>query len=126
MWEVTPSGFGQIHRTLLEHTFSIVGVPERPTPEVMTTYIEAKIFNGADGTQGGYGPVYGSWIFPIALFSETLDTFQDGIPQIAIHGTHIPDQVGQELSSGCVRIPNSVINRLAEILELGTPVSIIA
>ncbi len=116
-------------RKLLHHAQSIVGRPDRPTPEVASTFVTAKIFNNNKSrSQGGQGAAYGSWIFTIALFSDTLTEFGGGTPQVAIHGTNEPEKIGDTEfrgSSGCVRLHNNVIDNLAAIIEVGTPVSII-
>ena len=108
---------------VFSHTLAIVGKPARPTPSLGLTYIEAKLSN-FDGSP--YGAAYGSRIFALAAFSETLEQFSGGVPQLAIHGTNVPQKVGQALSSGCIRIPNGVIDELNEVLMVGTPVTIIA
>lgn len=114
-------------RTLISHALAIIGTPSRPTPIVATTYIEAKIKNiPTDKASGGWGITYGTWILPLAAYSDELTEFQGGSPQVAIHGTNLPGNVGQALSSGCIRVENSVIELMAEMLPIGTPVSIIA
>lgn len=114
-------------RRLVSHSFAIIGGPSNPTPPIVTTYIEAKLFNmPAARAQGGFGPVYGTWIFPLAAFSDTLTEFGGSIPQIAIHGTDVPNMLGENISFGCIRLENSVIEQLAAMLPIGTPVSIIA
>ncbi len=128
VWEgEAPLEGGADKRKLLHHVPVIIGTPSRPTPEAMNTFVSAKIFNNKKTkSEGGYGSAYGSWIFPIALFSDTLEAFDGGTPQVAIHGTNVPEKLGRALSSGCVRVDNDVIDDLAEIIEIGTPVSIIA
>jgi lipoprotein-anchoring transpeptidase ErfK/SrfK len=48
-----------------------------------------------------------------------------GLPAIAIHGTNQPGLIGEEVSNGCVGIPNELLEPLAETVPLGTPVSIV-
>jgi lipoprotein-anchoring transpeptidase ErfK/SrfK len=55
-----------------------------------------------------------------------LDMFDGGLPEIAIHGTNQPELMGQARSNGCIRLPNDAIQRLAEVVPLGTPVEIVA
>lgn len=69
---------------------------------------------------------YGSYILGLSGFSETLDSFNGAEPAIAIHGTNRPDQIGEEVSNGCIRIPNELVELLAETVPLGTPVSVVA
>ena len=120
-------------KEVFSHTLSIVGKPANPTPSLGLTYIEAKLPNlellndEGEGTgETPYGPAYGSRIFALAAFSETLEQFNEGVPQLAIHGTNVPQRVGEALSSGCIRIPNEVIDELSKVLMVGTPVTIIA
>ncbi len=69
---------------------------------------------------------YGPWILALSGFSEVLETFDGGLPALALHGTDEPAEIGNALSSGCVRVPNDVITALAEMVPLGTPVTIVA
>ena len=71
------------------------------------------------------GP-YGPWILGVSAFSETLETFDGGVPVIGLHGTNQPFLLGQAASNGCVRMPNEVVDQLARTLPLGTPVEITA
>lgn len=69
---------------------------------------------------------YGPFVIPLNGYSEQLDTFDGGVPVIAMHGTSRPDLLGQAASNGCVRLPNEVITQLEEQLPLGTQVEIYA
>jgi len=69
---------------------------------------------------------YGPWILALSGFSEVLETFDGGLPALALHGTDEPAEIGNALSSGCVRVPNDVITTLAETVPLGTPVTVVA
>ena len=48
------------------------------------------------------------------------------MPRIALHGTHIPERVGEALSNGCIRIPNDIVETIARQAPLGTVVNIVA
>ncbi len=102
---------------LIASTEAVIGREAAPTP-LGTYFINDKV-------EGDHG-VYGSWILSLSAFSETLETFDNGLPVIAIHGTNSPELVGQALSSGCVRVPDDVIQFLADELPLGTRVDIVA
>jgi lipoprotein-anchoring transpeptidase ErfK/SrfK len=109
----------------------ILGTPETPTPtgrfyvtdpvncnkEVVPGYPVAQ----CDGA-------YGAFAIGTSGLSEKLDTFAGTIPQIALHGTSLPDsELGKNLSNGCVRMNNDVIIAIAKITPLhGTPVTITA
>ena len=103
-------------RKLLDEPVA-VGSSATPTP-VGEFYVDISVVNPI-------GP-YGDHMLSVAGFSDVLHTFGGGIGQIAIHGWHDPSVVGQAVSNGCVRMPNDVIRRLAEITPVGTPVSIVA
>lgn len=71
------------------------------------------------------GP-YGVLAFGLNGFSTTLDSFNGREPVIGIHGTNQPQLLGQDVSSGCIRLSNDAITRLAGTVPTGTPVDIIA
>lgn len=100
---------------------SVAGRESRPTP-VVRSYIDEKI---PGNTQG---PAYGDWVLSIAAFSEALGTFGGGgaMPKLALHGTDQPELMGQYVSSGCVRVPNEIVSKIADLVPVGTPVDIIA
>jgi lipoprotein-anchoring transpeptidase ErfK/SrfK len=92
-----------------------IGAPDSPTPEG-EFYVTDKLQD--PDPDGAYGP------FALGLSgrSEVLTDFAGGDGQIGIHGTNDPSSIGQDVSHGCVRVPNEVITRLNELLPLGTPV----
>lgn len=69
---------------------------------------------------------YGSWVFSTNGYSDTLETFNDGLPVFAVHGTPYDDQIGSDISNGCVRVPNRAIELMAEKVPMGTPVEVVA
>ncbi len=100
-------------------TKAVTGKTSTPTP-LGTFYVRDII--AQDDPGGSFGP----YILALSGFSEVLETFQGGLPALAIHGTDNPGQIGSERSAGCVRIPNDLITVLAESVPLGTPVTVIA
>jgi len=100
-------------------TKAVTGAPRTPTP-VGTFFVRDIIKKDYAG--GGYGP----YILALSGFSETLETFNGGLPAIAIHGTNNQNLFGQYRSNGCVRIPNDLVTQLATSVPLGTPVTIVA
>jgi hypothetical protein len=70
---------------------------------------------------GAYGP----YAFGTSAFSKVLYHFGGGPGQIGIHGTDEHASVGQSVSHGCIRLRNRDIVRLAHLLPLGTPVTIV-
>lgn len=57
---------------------------------------------------------------PLGAFALNL-----GWPSYVIHGTNKPDGVGRRVSHGCLRLYPEDIERLFDLVEVGTPVSII-
>ena len=102
---------------VIAETQAVIGTSSTPTP-LGTFFIAAKRRNPQD--EAYLGP----WALALSAYSEVYDTFDGGIPVIAIHGTTNPEQVGQSRSNGCIRVPNDVINFLAEYVPLGAPVTI--
>ena len=94
-----------------------IGTPSTPTPRG-NYYID-----GAVRTPDP-GGVYGPFQLSVAAFSEVLMTFGSGVGQIAMHGTNAPSLIGSDVSNGCLRMNNADITRLANTVEIGTPVQI--
>lgn len=92
-----------------------VGSEDSPTP-VGAFYVTDKLQD--PNPDGAYGP------FALGLSgrSDVLTDFAGGDGQIGIHGTNDPSSIGQDVSHGCIRVPNEVIVQLNELLPLGTPV----
>jgi len=67
---------------------------------------------------------YGVFALGISGYSDVLTSFKGGTGQLAVHGTGNPGQVGQNISNGCVRVPNDIIVQIADQAPLGTPVII--
>lgn len=44
---------------------------------------------------------------------------------IGIHGTHDPDSIGSNATEGCVRMKNEELIDFAEMIDIGTPVTIL-
>jgi len=99
---------------------TVIGKPETPTPPgryYVTDPVDLSTRRGSD---------YGAFALGISGFSDVLLEFEDGPGQLAVHGTPRPEEVGQDLSNGCIRVPDDVILKIAELVPLGTPVTITA
>ena len=96
----------------------VIGKDATYTP-VGHFYINEKI------EQSNPGGAYGPWILSTNAYSESLDTFDGGLPVVAFHGTNQPELIGSQASNGCIRMPNDVVTQLAETLPAGTPVEIV-
>ena len=107
---------------LVISTRAIVGKSATPTPR-LRGYIVEKLPNHS---QQNASVVLGDWVLMLSFFSGALDSFSGGLPRIALHGTHIPERVGEALSNGCIRIPNNIIETIARTAPLGTVVSVVA
>ncbi len=105
--------------TLVFETRVVVGRASTPTP-LGRFFINASI--PQTNQRGAYGPL----ILSVSAFSEVLDTFDGGIPEIALHGTNQPMLVGQAASNGCVRMANDAVLALAALVPVGTPVDFVA
>ena len=101
--------------TLVLETQTTIGAPGTPTP-LGTFFVNDHVVGS-----GSYGP----HILSLSGYSETLDTFNGGIPVIAIHGTNRPDLLGGAHSNGCVRVANDVVTQLKGMLPAGTPIQIV-
>ncbi|MEL6983589.1 MAG: L,D-transpeptidase family protein, partial [Actinomycetota bacterium] len=95
-----------------------IGTAENPTP-TGTFSITDKL--ATPDASGGYGP----FALGLSGYSETLTEFAGGDGQVGIHGTNDPASIGQAASHGCIRVPNEIVEQLADLLPLGTPVHVV-
>jgi lipoprotein-anchoring transpeptidase ErfK/SrfK len=98
-----------------------LGTDETPTP--VGTFYTTTLLTGYPQPSA-----YGIAAFGISGFSETLESFSGGPPQIAIHGTYGEEALGQKVSNGCIRVSNDVAQQLMDNLDphLGVPVTVSA
>ncbi|MFW2513042.1 L,D-transpeptidase [Demequina sp. SO4-13] len=97
---------------------AVIGQDASPTPLGVFWVTDA-----LDFTANPTG-VYGAYALGLNGWSETLEEFDGGPPQIAVHGTNEPGLLGQAVSNGCVRLTNDTITEIAraEGVGVGTPV----
>ena len=69
------------------------------------------------------GP-WGSHALGLSARSDTITEFNGGDGIIGIHGTNNPASIGDDISLGCVRLPNDAIATLHELVPIGTRVTI--
>jgi lipoprotein-anchoring transpeptidase ErfK/SrfK len=69
---------------------------------------------------------WGPHALGLSARSETITEFNGGDGIVGIHGTNRPESIGEAASLGCVRVPNEVIVKLHEMIQIGTPVHITA
>ena len=79
-------------------------------------------FPELDDTQKGYGKL----IVPPGP-KNPVGTAWIGLSRVGygIHGTPHPDQIGKTFSHGCFRLANWNANRLAQMVQIGTPVEVV-
>lgn len=94
-----------------------VGRSALPTPA--GTYYLTELLRQPD-PNGMLGP----FAFTLSAFSNVLYSFGGGPGQIGLHGTNEPSLLGHNVSHGCIRLSNTTIRALAQMLPLGTPVEI--
>ena len=105
---------------LIAESQAAIGTEETPTP-VGTFFVAAKRLNPPEEAY------LGTWAVVLSSYSEVLPSFSGGLPVIAIHGSNNPDdELGEAISNGCVRVPDEVIQFIAEHVPLGAPVEISA
>ena len=69
---------------------------------------------------------FGPYILTLTAHSLHLSDFDGGDGRVALHGTSLPNLLGQAVSHGCVRFPNSAAITLARTVPAGTPVDILS
>jgi lipoprotein-anchoring transpeptidase ErfK/SrfK len=93
-----------------------VGTAKRPTPTGTFYAIGVLI--------GDPGDAYGAYAIGTSAFSDTLTDWPGG-GVVGIHGTNNPSSIGRNVSHGCIRLKNSDITQLAQMVSLGTPIYIV-
>ncbi len=101
---------------VIAETDAVVGAARTPTPFGSFFVISA------------VADYFGEPALVLSSFSEALDTFDGGLPVIAIHRTFNEGQESDHNvgSNGCVRVPVETIRFLAQEVPLGTPVDFVA
>jgi lipoprotein-anchoring transpeptidase ErfK/SrfK len=93
-----------------------IGTPDAPTP-VGTFIVRSKLTRYRS-------PFYGPIAFGTTARSAVLTDWPGG-GFVGIHGTNEPQLVPGRVSHGCVRLRNEDILRLARLMQVGTPVTIV-
>lgn len=70
------------------------------------------------------GGPWGSHALGLSGRSDTITEFNGGDGIIGIHGTNNPASIGDDISLGCVRVPNDQIAILQTLVPIGTRVTI--
>jgi hypothetical protein len=93
-----------------------IGKPGTPTPKGQF-WIRERL-KGIGGSS-----VYGPWAFGTSAYSNLSEWPGGGV--VGIHGTNEPGLIPGRPSHGCIRVKNDKIRQLAQLMPVGTPVSII-
>lgn len=104
-------------REIIMTTTISIGTGETPTP--LGDFYLTELLRPPDPAG-----IYGPYAYGLSGFSDTLSSFNGGPGIIGIHGTNQPELLGTNVSHGCVRVDNAVIEQMTTFLPLGTPVSI--
>ncbi|MGH9231528.1 MAG: L,D-transpeptidase [Acidimicrobiales bacterium] len=104
---------------LLEATVGL-GRAGRATPAGL--YFVTELLESPDP-----GGAYGPYAYGISGFQDDAEVRAEfgGEAVIGIHGTNQPELLGQDVSSGCIRLSNDDIAEMAGMLPLGVPVELI-
>ncbi|HEY7619780.1 MAG TPA: L,D-transpeptidase [Solirubrobacteraceae bacterium] len=112
-----------LHRgRVVLRTRVVVGAPATPTPQGLFAVNERVREPDPHG-------FLGSWALHLTAFSNVLDDYGGGPGRVAIHGrggASFADPLGTARSHGCIRLPNSVVERLARVAREGTPVRVVS
>ena len=98
-----------------------VAIGRESTPSPVGKFFLTEIIKNSSDTG-----LYGAYIIPINGYSEVLDSFDGGLPQVALHGTNQPELLGSKASNGCIRMANDAITKIAENVPAGATVEIFA
>ena len=102
------------NKLLLSSTVA-VGKPGAETPLGRDFFVQARYYPT--------DPFYGPFVLVTSAYSKLSDWPGGGLA--GIHGTNQPNLLGQAVSHGCVRVPNSVAEALERLAPLGTPIDLL-
>ena len=108
------------HRTIALYRFGkrkwrgkvAVGAPGRETP-VGHYFVAARFVPYKD-------PFLGVFAVETSAYSKLTEWPGGGV--VGIHGTNLPQLLGQAVSHGCVRVSNTTARHLKTLAPLGTPI----
>lgn len=92
-----------------------VGRPSLPTPTGHFYVLEKLRAVG--------GPFYGPYALATSAYAPSLSEWPGG-GVVGIHGTDQPELIPGYPSHGCVRLRNSDVTRLWQLIKIGTPIDI--
>ena len=96
-----------------------IGIAAKPTPTGSCFTVE---LIKTKKPAGAYGP----YAYGLSCFSDVVFSFgAGGDGRLGIHGTNDPGRLGTAVSSGCIRVSNAGITKMAKTLPVGVPVYIV-
>jgi lipoprotein-anchoring transpeptidase ErfK/SrfK len=120
----------QVHVDLSEHRITVTkfgrvlfGMPAATGSAASPTPIGEYFVTDRIAFSGGY---LGTFAFGISGIQPRLPAGWSGGNQLAIHGTNDPSSIGRSVSAGCLRVSERSLDRLKPLLQLGTPVIVVA
>jgi L,D-transpeptidase-like protein len=96
-----------------------VGIGTGSTPTPVGFFYLQSLLRPPD-PNGAYGP----YAYGLSGYSTVIHDWRWG-GVVGLHGTDEPAGIGHVISHGCIRMYNGDITRLARILPLGTPITIV-
>jgi hypothetical protein len=99
---------------LLLRSAVAIGAPGSATPVGRDFYVESAFFPT--------DPFYGAFALETSAFARVSDWPTN---VVGIHGTDMPELLGQAVSHGCIRVSNDVARRLERLAPLGTPIDVL-
>jgi hypothetical protein len=103
-------------RRQIWHASAGVGRPTLPTPAGHFYVMEKLLSVGS--------PIYGPYAVGTSAYAPTLSEWPGG-GVVGIHGTNEPQLIPGRPSHGCVRLRDSDMQRLWQILQVGAPIEIV-
>jgi lipoprotein-anchoring transpeptidase ErfK/SrfK len=100
------------HRKHVYHARVAIGAPGRETP-LGHYFVAARFVPYHD-------PFLGVFAVETSAYSKLTEWPGGGV--VGIHGTSLPQLLGQAVSHGCVRVANSTAVKLKRYAPLGTPI----
>lgn len=92
-----------------------VGKPSTPTP--LGQFYLTGLFKPDQNS------ALGPYAYSLSAHSEVLTWWKFG-GIVGLHGTNDPSSIGRPVTHGCLRVRNEVMERLARMLPVGTPIEV--
>ena len=103
------------NRRLLLRGVAAIGKPGAETPLGRNYFVQSR-FVPTDR-------FFGTFALETSAYSRLTDWPGGGV--VGIHGTSLPQLLGQAVSHGCVRVHNSVATRLKKLAPVGTVIDVV-